>query len=232
MREPGERLLSVRERVFSTVRSRTAFTRARTDIICARTVTFTNGCLPPQHPFVNRYSCITHSQTNSHHPLCPHRSPELMCTVGWMPSCPNCSFTHRYHPPTHNPPMRARISQRQAPIHVYLHTRSCTGIIRSRTDATRSRTGGSRSRTILHPFMNGWAVRVGGRVWVITVEHRWLRCTHRYKQKTVREQVFPIYARTCITVRELAPVRARLISVHERVAFAFGDKHIQCYCNI
>ena len=141
--------------------------------------------------------------------------------------------------------MRARISQRQAPMpylysyyHTYNHT--CTYIhVHTRSNpfmhGYHPFTNGchpfthrwhSRSRTILHPFMNGWAVRVGGRVWVITVEHRWLRCTHRYKQKTVREQVFPIYARTCITVRELAPVRARLISVHERVAFAFGDKHI------
>ena len=105
VREQGstvrERVPSVRERVFSTIRSRTAFTRARTDIICARTVIFANGCSPPQHPFVNRY----HPFANRHHPLF-HQSPELTFTVGCQ------LFTHRYHPS-----VRARISQRQEPIH-------------------------------------------------------------------------------------------------------------------
>ena len=168
---------------------------------------------------MNRYSCITHSQTNSHHPLCPHRSPELMCTVGWMPSCPNCSFTHRYHPPTHNPPMRARISQRQAPIHVYLHTRSCTGIIRSRTDATRSRTGDSRSRTILHPF-----IICGQCVWACLGDNGARIATS--KKPCANRYSLCANWHNCSRTGTREPVRSRLISVHERVVFAFGDQHL------
>ena len=115
-----ERLLSVRKRVFSTVRSRTSFAHACALSVRTRLLSQMGVCHLNQHPFMNRYLSPVRKQSSPIKPLCPSiPRADVHC---WMPTV---------HAPLS--PMHARISRRQARIHVHTlyvvhtYTRSCTG---------------------------------------------------------------------------------------------------------